>query len=118
MQLDKDKLKELVNIIEENTRLKGKVFHQEVYSSVHGEIEVRSYAGTFTFYKDHTTEHYAMFNVEFDTHGKVVRFIAPALLRATVIWELNEEPEYYKINIEHMLIETVTNHFNTATLLP
>ncbi|AAL83182.1 hypothetical protein fnug_329 [Pseudomonas phage fnug] len=118
MQLDKDKLKELVNIIEENTRLKGKVFHQEVYSSVHGEIEVRSYAGTFTFYKDHTTEHYAMFNVEFDTHGKVVRFIAPALLRATVIWELNEEPEYYKINIEHMLIEAVTNHFNTATLLP
>lgn len=53
MQLDKDKLKELVNIIEENTRLKGKVFHQEVYSSVHGEIEVRSYAGTFKIGRAH-----------------------------------------------------------------
>ncbi|HFH4533321.1 TPA: hypothetical protein ACGJ7A_006020 [Pseudomonas aeruginosa] len=118
MQLDKDKLKELVNIIEENTRLKGKVFYQEVYSSIHGEIEVRSHAGNFIFYRKDTTEQYAMFSVEFDTHGKVVRFIAPSLLRATVIWELNEEPEYYKINIEQMLIEAVTNHFNTATLLP
>ncbi|ATN94617.1 hypothetical protein FDJ06_gp040 [Pseudomonas phage SL2] len=114
MQLNKDQLKELVNIIEENTRLKGKVFHQEVYSSIHGEIEVRSHAGNFIFYRKDTKEQYAMFNVEFDSHGKVVRFIAPSLLRATVIWELDEEPEYYKINIEHMLIEAVTNHFNTA----
>ncbi len=118
MHLNKELLKELFTVIEDNMRTKGEYFDKQVRDSTFGELEIRTFAGTFIFYKAGTSEQYAMFSVEFDATGKIIRFIAPALLRATIYWDMvedeNSEPEYRKVDIEEMLINAVTNHFKTA----
>lgn len=117
MQLNKEILKKMFAVIEENMRIKGKFFNEQVRISKFGDLELRTFAGSFIFYIEGTQEQYFMFSVEFDGTGKVICFTAPAIIRVSVYWDLKNnvaEPEYHHTNIEEMMLNAVTNHFETA----
>lgn len=106
-------LRELFDVIESEFNKNKEYWTEKARVSEFGDIEVRSFGTAFFFYLD--GEQLADFTVSLDSLGKVYYFIAPTLIKTTVVWDMKVgEPTLLNHGYPEWLVNSVRNHFKTA----